>query len=314
MSDNRVLDAVMGLCVGDALGVPVEFSTREEMARNPVKGMKGGGTHGQPAGTWSDDTSLTLCLMDSLLTGYDIEDIGMKFQMWLFGNLWTPYGKVYDAGITTRRAIERLRAGVSALHSGFDDESNNGNGSLMRILPLVFSLKNMPEDERFRITGEVSGITHSHVRSKIACSFYVESGINILAGMDLKNALVEAGRLVDSVYENMGFRNEVKYFSGVISNAAAGERLSSLKSDGYVVHTLESAVWCLLNSSSYTGTVLNAVNLGYDTDTTAAVAGGLAGLYYGIENIPGEWISVMARRDDIEDLCERFNHVYGENA
>lgn len=311
MSDNRVLDAVMGLCVGDALGVPVEFRTREDLLRKPVKGMLSGGVHGQPAGTWSDDSSLVFCLMDSLLTGYDIEDIGLKFQMWLFGNLWTPHGEVFDAGITTRRAIEKLKAGMSAMHSGPDDESNNGNGSLMRVLPLIFFLKKQTEEEKFRITEEVSGITHGHVRAKIACAFYVQSGINILAGMDLRTAFTEAGKLVDSFYENRGFRTEVKYFRNVLSSAAAGERINSLKSDGYVVHTLEAAVWCILNSSSYPETVLSAVNLGYDTDTTAAVAGGLAGLYYGIEDIPDEWIDAIARRGDVVDLCVRFNHLYG---
>ncbi len=312
MSDNRVLDAVMGFCVGDALGVPVEFRTREELAGNPVKGMLSGGAHGQPAGTWSDDSSLTLCLMDSLLAGYDVEDIGLKFQMWFYGNLWTPHGEVFDAGITTRYAIEKLRAGMSALNSGPDDENSNGNGSLMRVLPLVFFLKNYPDNDKFRITEEVSGITHGHLRSKIACSFYVQSGINILEGLDPENAFKAAGSLISKVYGDMGCGNELKLFSRVFSSSLKGESANTLKSDGYVLHTLESAVWSMLNSSSYREAVLSAVNLGYDTDTTAAVTGGLAGLYYGIENIPDEWINAIAGRDDIFDLCSRFEHLYGD--
>jgi len=311
MSDNRVLDAVMGLCTGDALGVPAEFRTRDALAADPVKGMTGGGSHKQLPGTWSDDSSLTFCLMDSLLAGYDIEDIGMKFQMWLYGGLWTPGGRAFDAGITTRTAVERLKAGVSALRSGLDGVDSNGNGSLMRVLPLVFVLKNSGDSEKTGMIHEVSGITHAHIRSKIGCALYVQCGINILNGMDLKSAFTEAGRYIDSFYEGIGYRNELAHYGGVISGAISGERAISVKSDGYVVHTLEAACWCLLNSSSYRETVLAAVNLGYDADTTAAVAGGLAGLYYGIEDIPPEWIDALARRDDIADLCMRFNHVYG---
>jgi len=314
MSDNRVLDAVMGLCAGDALGVPVEFMKREDLSLNPVKGMLSGGVHGQPAGTWSDDSSLTFCLMDSLLAGYDIEDVGLKFQMWLYGNLWTPFGKVFDAGITTRRAIEKLKSGMSALHSGPDDESNNGNGALMRILPLVFFLRDYPGEEKFRITDEVSGITHGHIRSKIACAFYVQWGISILEGMEPADAIEKAGALTELHYKKMGYGNELKYFSRLFSLSVKNRSINDLKSDGYVLHTLESAIWCLLNSSSYSDAVLSAVNLGYDTDTTAAVTGGLAGLFYGIENIPDEWINVIVKKYEIADLCERFNRLYGMRA
>ncbi|MFM7406545.1 MAG: ADP-ribosylglycohydrolase family protein [Cuspidothrix sp.] len=171
LNTAKTLSGFMGVCVGDALGVPVEFSSRAERIKSPVTKMLGYGTWNQPPGTWSDDSSLMLCLADSLCSGYDVDDIAKSFCRWYRENYWTAHGQVFD------------------------------------------------------------------------------------------------------------------------------------------IDTLEASIWCLLNSSYYAEAVIKAVNLGGDTDTTAAVTGGLAGIYYGIENIPPEWVEQTARKQDIIDLSHRFAAV-----
>jgi len=139
--DEPALSGIMGLCVADALGVPVEFRSREELKENPVTGMRGYGTFNQPMGTWSDDSSLTLCLADSLSRGLDYNDIMQNFANWLFNGEFTPYGESFDVGSGTYRALMRFKRGDDPLSCGGKEECDNGNGSLMRILPLLFYLR-----------------------------------------------------------------------------------------------------------------------------------------------------------------------------
>ena len=135
---NKTLSAIMGLCVGDALGVPVEFSSREQLKRNPVVDMRAYGTYNQPAGTWSDDTSMTLCTLDSLSNGLDYKDIMEKFLSWYKDGEYTPHGEAFDIGMATSKALNKYASGEKPLESGGRGERDNGNGSLMRILPVLF--------------------------------------------------------------------------------------------------------------------------------------------------------------------------------
>ncbi|MBN1412292.1 MAG: ADP-ribosylglycohydrolase family protein [Spirochaetales bacterium] len=305
MSKNKILDGLFGLCVGDALGVPVEFKSREYLKGNPVKGMSGYGTHNQPPGTWSDDSSLAFCLADSLCNGYDLNDVADKSAAWYYNNLWTPYGEVFDIGNATRDAIERLKHDRDAPRdAGGRSEYSNGNGSLMRILPVAFMLKDKTIGQRVRMVSDVSSITHGHLRSVIACVIYIETALNILSGLDLKDACQKMKKPVIDFYSG---EKELSHFSRILQNDISAYPENGIKSSGYVVHTLEASLWCLLTSRSYGETVLKAVNLGEDTDTTGAVAGGLAGLYYGMEGIPPEWVEPIARKDDIVELAERLS-------
>lgn len=311
---NTILDGIMGLCVGDALGVPVEFISREVLKANPVTGMRGFGTHNQPIGTWSDDTSMTLCLVDSLAGGLDYKDIMTKFQLWLTEGAYTPHGEVFDVGISTRQAIKRFMIGTEPLKCGGVGERDNGNGSLMRILPLLFYIQSLygtdfeEVDEAFSIIHDVSALTHAHKRSKIACGIYISVASMLIDKMDLKNA-VELGIYKAGEYykQKPEFKDELSRFSRLFDEDFQKLDERKIKSSGYVVDTLEAAIWCLLNSKSYKECVLMAVNLGEDTDTVAAVAGGLAGLYYGYENIPEKWINQIVKREYIEELSNRLH-------
>jgi ADP-ribosyl-[dinitrogen reductase] hydrolase len=308
--EKHILNATMGACVADALGVPVEFENREALIENPVTGMRSFGTHNQKVGTWSDDTSMTLCLIDSLSKRLDYQDIMTKFLKWINNGEYTAHGKVFDVGNATRKALRRFEGGTSPLDCGGLSENDNGNGSLMRILPILFYINSnygaefTQSDEAMNIIHQVSALTHGHKRSLIACGIYISVANMLLEGRNLTDT-VETGiyNAVKYYKKHEEFEGELYKYSRLIDKSFSKIPVNNIKSSGYVVDTLEAAIWCLLNTKSYKECVLLAVNLGEDTDTVAAVAGGLAGLYYGYEDIPKEWLCVIAKREYIESMC-----------
>ena len=308
--ENLVKSAIFGVCVGDALGVPVEFRSREELKRSPVTRMRAMGTHRQPLGTWSDDSSLTLCLAESLCNGYDLEDIALKFLQWYNTEIWTPHGNIFDIGIATRQAIYRISKGVIPQLCGGTSEFDNGNGSLMRILPLLFYIKDFSIEKRFDVIKEVSSITHGHIRSVISCFIYLEFLIEILIKSEKLEAYQKMQTKVKDFLNNSPIcsQNEMDLFDRILKNDISKYPEDIIKSSGYVLHSLEASLWCFLNSKNYSEAVLKAVNLGEDTDTTAAITGGIAGIFYGFENIPEEWVVELVRKDDIEKLCEKLEN------
>lgn len=310
--DNTIKAGIFGVCVGDALGVPVEFKTRETLKAFPVENMREFGSWNQPKGTWSDDSSLTLCIAEELTKGYDLEKIGQSFVKWVKYGHWTAHGRLFDIGGTTRHSIARLIKGESAKFSGNIFEEDNGNGSLMRTLPLAFYLKDEENIEKlYQTVKEVSAITHGHFRSVFACFVYVIFAIEIIKGKDKKQAYHHIQELALQFVEIQGFNpKEIRLFDRILKNNISEYLEDSISSSGYVLHSLEASLWCFLNSENYAEAVLKAVNLGEDTDTTGAITGGIAGLYYGFESIPKEWIDVLARKEDIEKLCEKFMNVH----
>ncbi|MEO7216128.1 ADP-ribosylglycohydrolase family protein [Mucilaginibacter sp.] len=304
-------DILFGVAVGDALGVPVEFKSRQEILKKPVTDMIGYGTYGMPPGTWSDDSSLTFCLADALADGYDLQKIADNFVKWRYKNFWTARGEVFDVGMATQQAIERIAKGARPdLAGGFDSHSN-GNGSLMRILPLLFYIKDKPIKDRFTIVKEVSSVTHGHIRSAIAWFYYLEFARKLLSGGDLLEVYNQLKTDVTGYLNTTTIvRSEVEIFDSLLKQDIYTLNIDEIKSSGYVLHTLEASIWCLLNTSSYSEAVLKAVNLGEDTDTTAAVTGGLAALKYGFETIPEKWLIMLSRKKDIDDLAQRLAVKY----
>lgn len=286
---------LLGVAVGDALGVPVEFRARGTFH---VTDMQGYGTHNQPPGTWSDDTSLTLALAYSLAHGYNLHDMAHNFVRWHDEAAFTAHGEVFDIGGATAKAIARLKAGVASEFAGGTEERDNGNGSLMRIAPLVFYVGGKPQEERFRITKAVSSLTHAHEWSVAACYLYVEMLCKLLVGME-KDAAYTALR--EDFRRGVSFisKKTLKKFDRVLKADVSALPESEIRSGGFVIDTLEAALWCFLTTRNYKEAVLKAVNLGEDTDTTAAVTGALAGLAYGVESIPPAWLELVAGYDDI---------------
>ncbi|MBN3911228.1 MAG: ADP-ribosylglycohydrolase family protein [Nostoc sp. NMS1] len=306
LTGAKTLSGLMGLCVGDALGVPVEFTSRAERVKSPVTTMLGYGTWNQPPGTWSDDSSLSFCLAECLCRGYSLDAIANSFWRWYKEAYWTPRGDVFDIGQTTHTAIMRLKQGVVPHQAGGKVENSNGNGSLMRILPMAYCHRNLTLGELLARVHDVSAITHAHARSQMACGIYISIAVALLEGADLQTAYLQALQDIQTIYSVREFLLEKPHFGRIFSGEIAKLPVEEINSGGYVIDTLESSLWCLLNSSSYSEAVLKAVNLGGDADTTAAVTGGLAGIYYGVENIPQKWMNQIARRQDIIYLAERF--------
>lgn len=304
--------AILGLCIGDALGVPVEFISRDALSNNPVTDLRAFGTHRQPAGTWSDDTSLTLCLLDSLKDELDYQDIMSKFLSWMEKGAYTARGDVFDVGIATRNAITRFAIGKPAHQCGCTSEYDNGNGSLMRILPALFYLKHKYGTEGIlcpeglETIHKISALTHGHTRSQMACGIYIAVAARLLVGGDIETAINSGIEDARQIYSGISdFESERRHFHRVFDPDLGLLPEQKIKSSGYVIDTLEAALWCMMNTTSYTECVLQAVNLGGDTDTVAAVAGGLAGLYYGLESIPVEWLDEIARVDFIVEICNK---------
>jgi len=172
--------------------------------------------------------------------------------------------------------------GVNPMNAGGSQEYDNGNGSLMRILPLIYYLKDINKDEKYRIISEVSSITHAHKRSIIACSIYVELGIQLLKKINIIEAI---NKMRNEIKNYFSIDNEISYFETILNTNINNLSEKEIKSDGYVIDTLLACIWCLLKSSNYKESILKAVNLGFDTDTGAALTGGLAGIYFGYDSI-----------------------------
>lgn len=323
MKQNIWLDGMMGLVVGDALGVPVQFMSRKEIKNRkcgPVVSMEGDGTYNMPAGTWSDDSSMALATLASIIDNWNVDanNIMQRFVDWEYKGEYTPFGEAFDEGFTCSTAIERYCITQDAGNCGCKGEYSNGNGALMRILPVCLYYYNQEKkglvniDEIISGIDAVSGLTHNHERSKMCCGFYYFLVKNILSGME-KEEPISLNELLES-----GITDAASYYKSFISKLTELSYLgrimeyetfidlpeSSIKSSGYVIDSLEAAIWCLSNSDSYKECMLKAVNLGEDTDTVAAIAGGLAGLYYGYDNIPAEWLKVIKRREWIEGMCK----------
>lgn len=305
MEKNKLLDGVLGLAVGDALGVPVEFRDRQELKANPVTDMRGYGSHYQPVGTWSDDTSMTLATVDSLKNGIDLADMMQRFDNWYREAHYTAGGSVFDVGIATSRALSRFHQGIAPTQCGGSQEYDNGNGSLMRILPAAVychdKMQEAPIAEKLAFIDNVSSLTHAHRRSHIGCEIYAFLVWAIL-DYPAKEAVWTGLEHAKAWYTDNPDTEAAAYYRLLGPDYAALPE-DVINSSGYVVSTLEAAVWCLLNTNTYKDCVLKAVNLGNDTDTVGAVAGGLAGLIYGLDAIPNSWLDGLKNREYILALC-----------
>ncbi len=302
----KVKDGIIGLLIGDALGVPVEFDSRELLEENPVTGMKGGGGYGKPAGTWSDDTSMTIATMDSIVNkkAIDYDNIMENFCKWYERETYWQIPR-FDIGITTRIALDNYLDGIPALECGLDGEHDNGNGSLMRILPLAY----LPDID-YETIENVSALTHAHERSKIACVLYVEIAKSMAENEDL-SIDEHIKQACDKIKEYYKDSEELEHFQRIFDDDL--HDIDSISSKGYVIFTFESVIYCLKNTDNYKDAVLKAVNLGEDTDTTAAICGGLAGIYYGYDEIPIDWINTVDQIDRVLSLCEKFEAFCDEN-
>ena len=266
--------------------------------------MRGFGTNRQPPGTWSDDGALILCTVDSLTKHeFDTADMAQRFVEWMYKGLWTAYGEPFDVGVATSTALVEIANGRPAEQAGGRDEYSNGNGALMRILPIVLRFSGESLEVFSTRIEKVCSITHRHPRSSMACVFYGLFIHQLLLNRSPWAALDVARVVFTGWYERSP---EFLHFRPVLEDDFAALSEAGIVSTGYVLHTLHASLWCLLTTENFKDSVLKAVNLGGDTDTTGSVTGGLAGVAYGMKSIPNDWIQAIPRHDDLNSLFKKF--------
>lgn len=308
MIDSR--NGIIGLAIGDALGVPVEFYHRDLLIENPVVTMQGYGSHYVPKGSWSDDTSMTLATVESIarIGRVEVMDIADNFLKWVNKAEFTANEEVFDIGKATLKALMRYeKREETAEEAGGDSEYDNGNGSLMRILPIAYYCNShkLSDKEILAKVITVSSITHKHEISIMACYIYVIFAIELIKGNSINEAYTKIKKLDYSYFSN----DCINRYSRILKNDIFKYSLDDIKSTAYVVDTLEATLWVLFNTENYNQAVIGAINLGDDTDTVGACVGGLAGIKYGIESFNLEWKNELLKYDYITELCMEFNKV-----
>lgn len=302
---QQIQAVIYGLAIGDAIGVPFEFRERDTYT---AKDMVGYGTYNLPPGTWSDDTSLTLALMEHLSEKSKLCDLMDKFVEYRNGYL-TPNNYCFDIGIATNQAIERYLAGKLPEESGGSEDSDNGNGALMRISPLALLLQSeLNFLTKVDCIESYTKITHRHPRAIVGSILYIQ----ILIGLLLNNSLSESLSNTNSLFlEHLSNNKEYlkefeENYQNIFSENFFETTREHISSTGYVVDTLKAAIWSVGTTDSFDEAVFKAVNLGEDTDTIGAITGTLAGALYKIASIPNKWISSLVNRELIDQKIEEF--------
>lgn len=305
--EERIQGGIVGLLVGDALGVPYEFHMKESIPAadqiefEPPPGFARA-HQGVPPGTWSDDGAQALCLLASLLEcgKFDAEDFAEKLVAW-FREDYMAVDQVFDVGVQTQRAILNLRKGIQPLEAGPKEEKNNGNGSLMRVLPLALWHRGTNE-ELVKDAFDQSAVTHGHLRSKLCCALYCLWARNVLHEIrrPYQQAESDLKKIFDQDHEAQKEIQVLLDFDW-----------KNLNGTGYVVDSLFSALDCWFDDTSYEQIVRRAISLGNDTDTTACITGGIAGLTYGINGIPKRWKDNLRGKEIYELLLSKLIESFG---
>lgn len=310
LSLQSVLAGLMGFATADALGVPIEFTSRESHLDSPLTEMKGYGSHKVPEGTWSDDTSMTIAAMDSIsqLGGrMEYENIMRAFSAWEEDAMYTATDEVFDMGIATAGAIRRFREGdTPAVLCGGDGPYDNGNGSLMRMLPAVYYLyQKQPErEDEVNTVRDFSSLTHRHEISLLGCLIYFDYMKMLLDGMSPEEAY---GKLKTNDYSAFFKKETVSRYERILDGKLKELEVNDISSSGFIVHTLEAAIWCVLNTGSYEEAAVKAVNLGDDTDTVGAVTGSIAATVYGLNSIPERWLEKLKKKEYLTGIATKFH-------
>ena len=302
--------SVLGFVIGDTMGVPVEFLSREELAHNPVTSMLGFGSHHVEAGTWSDDTSMTLGTMKAIADAGTINYQYMmdNFASWANDGEFTVDGVVFDMGITCREAILNYeRTQCKPIEAGLKEIFNNGNGSLMRMLPIALycHYRNTPDQEVRELVNNVSSLTHAHEISRLGCYLYVAYTMFLLNGESIESAYAKMLQLDLTGYSEESINNYSKILNGQLKALSINE----IESTGYVVHSLEASLWVLLNTSSFKQAIIDSINLGNDTDTIGAITGSMAAIIYGMDELPEEWLNAIRNKEYLFEIIDAFSGV-----
>ena len=290
---DRARGALLGLAVGDAIGTTVEFKPRGSFA--PLTDMVGGGPFGLLPGQWTDDTSMALCLAASLLeSGFDLHDQMQRYVRWHDEGYMSSNGRCFDIGMATSSALERFRRTGNPV-AGSRKPDSAGNGSIMRLAPVPIHYLDTPE-RAIAMSAAQSTTTHQAPECLAACRLLAEVLVRALQSNSKDEVLAPS--------------KQTSPMSSALQSVAQGhykaKAENQIKGSGYVVQSLEAALWCFWQTDSFESCVLLAANLGDDADTTAAVAGQLAGAFYGESGIPAPWLRKLAMAGDIGQWAEQL--------
>lgn len=291
--------------VGDALGVPVEFEKRDSYYIDSMTT----GTWEQPAGSWSDDTSFTLPLIENLMTNKSYDDLMQKFVNYMFHNEYTPNGVAFGIGNTCAKALRNWSVNhYPALECGDPSVEANGNGALMRLAPLAIHLANEKDiSKRLDLEREYTSLTHRHPRSIVASYIYLEIIHDLLNGCSLRSSLDNLpNRLTQALQGRLDELKELPNFEAMFQPDFATTLRKEIKSSGYVVDTLLASTWSVLNSTSIDGAVILAVNLGEDTDTIASITATLASCENLSDHINDDWKSQLQNKSLLDKFIKPF--------
>lgn len=289
---DRAVGALLGLAVGDALGTTLEFRQRDQQPHH--SDITGGGPFGLKPGVWTDDTSMALALAESLEAHPDLDarDLMTRFVRWHREGAYSPTGRCFDIGITTRTALSKFEGSGNSI-AGDTDPYSAGNGSLMRLSPVAIR-HHADADRADDVARRQSATTHAAPECLEACAYFARLLVRAINGED-KDSLLAPG---------------VWPGGGKVASIAAGDwrnkSRDDIRSSGYVIHTLEAAMWAVARAESFEEAVVLAVNLADDADTVGAVTGQLAGALWGAQAIPAHWLNVLAWEPQIRGLSERL--------
>jgi len=298
---KRFKGCLLGLAVGDAVGTTVEFKNPDSFF--PVDDMTGGGPFKLEAGQWTDDTSMALCLATSLIeNGYDVKDQMDRYVRWMDEGYMSSNGRCFDIGFTTRNALNDYKDSGDP-YSGDSGGSLKGNGSLMRLAPVPMYYA---EDTVLAIekSGDSSKTTHGDTTCVDACRFFGALIVGALFGVDKERLLRPYGWIPEQYWKDSPLHPEI---DEVAAGSFKVKEPPFIKGSGYVVRSLEAALWAFYHTDNFKDAILDAVNLGDDADTTAAICGQIAGAYYGVDDIPEDWLNKLTMKEEIEEMAVKLH-------
>ena len=309
--EEKVINGIMGFILGDAIGVPYEFKDRKYIDNVD---MIGNGSHNVAKGTWSDDSSMVIATMKAIIDNkgnINYVDIMNNFMLWAENKNFNVNNRTFGIGRTTLRALNcykyrnEFKEYENPINCGPSDFNDNGNGSLMRILPIAYYCyyKDLNDSEIFNLVKDMSCLTHGNEISILGCYIYVLFTMQLLKGNDKQSSY----NFIRNYNYNM-FKNEtIDYYKRLLNNDISLLNSNDISGVGFVVDTLEAVIWAFMNNDNYKDSIINAIKLGNDTDTIGALVGGISGIYYG--NLPSEWLNEIARKDYLIELCKEYEEA-----
>ena len=308
--NSKIVASIISFAIGDAMGTPLKDELRDELMAHPVLTLIGHRAYPVPAGTWSDDTSLTLATMDSIIQKRSIDhnDIMNKYLEWYGKFKYTATEDIFDVSRVTYYALINYASKKGpAITCGLSYDEDNDNASLMRMLPIAIYAyyHNLSSDKIRQMVNEASSLTHRHEISRMGCYIYVRFVIYLLQGDSKEYAYEKLRRLKYNAYS----RKTRKKYKRILERNIKHLKMKKIKSSDDIVDTLEASMWVILNTIAYKEAMFLAVNLGDDADTVGAVTGSMAGLIYGWKEIPLKWLDVLKKADYIINMATSFENI-----